>query len=43
VKQSLAYWLGAIKRKAFGRLIVGKGVKKLQTKSPIPCYGLRII
>jgi hypothetical protein len=43
VKQSLAYWLGAIKRKAFGRLIVGKGVKKLQTKPPIPCYGLRII
>jgi hypothetical protein len=43
VKQSLAHWLGAIKRKAFGRLIVGKGVKKLQTKSPIPCYSLPII
>jgi hypothetical protein len=43
VWQSLAHWLGAIKRKAFGRLIVGKGVKKLQTKSPIPCYSLPII
>jgi len=42
-RQSLAHWLGAIKRKAFGRLIVGKGVKKLQTKSPIPCYNFRII
>jgi hypothetical protein len=43
VRQSLAHWLGAIKRKAFGQLIVGEAVKKLQTKSPIPCYSLPII
>jgi hypothetical protein len=43
VWQSLAHWLGAIKRKAFGRSVVGEAVKKLQTKSPIPCYSLRII
>jgi len=34
VKQSLAHWLYAIKRKAFGRSIVGKGVKNYKPNRP---------
>jgi hypothetical protein len=41
--QSLAHWLRAIKRKAFDRSVAAAGVKKLQTKSPIPCYSFRVI
>jgi hypothetical protein len=33
-RQSLAHWLGAIKRKAFGRSIVGKGVKNYKPNRP---------